>query len=251
MTSQTRWFPAVPDSLRDVRSFVRSLAGSAGIDGDGLRDLLVAVTEAVDNAVIRGGASVVGVTWEPQDQGVVLTVEDDGVFHAGDTPTSTLGLRLLFSVADEVEVRPGRPTWPGTVVRMLVRTWSLAESPDLTVPAGRPRILLVDGDRFSGHALAAFLHAEGYDVTLVASVAAADAALSGLPQLVIVDLMTSHGQGTRLCDDIKRDTAVPVIALSAIVPASQGSDLFLTKPAHPLQVLAAVRSLVEPAEGAP
>lgn len=252
MTGHTRWFAAVPGSLQEIRAFVRSLADDTGIAGDDLRDVLVAVGEAVDNSVTRGGASVVGVTWEPQDQGVVVTIEDDGVFDPGPgaDPARPLGLRLLLGVADEVEVRPGRPTWPGTVVRLLVRTWSRAGAVDLSVPAGRPRILLVDADRFSGNSLATFLHKEGYDVTLVSSVTAAEAALSGLPQLAIVDLMTSQGQGSRLCDDIKRDGAIPVIALSALVPASQGSDVFLAKPAHPLQVLAAVRSLVEPAEGA-
>lgn len=251
MTGHTRWFPAVPGSLHEVRAFVRSLADDSGLGGDDLRDVLVAVGEAVDNSVTRGGATVVGVTWDLQDQGVVVTIEDDGVFQSGSATDASLGLCLLFGVADEVEVRPGRPTWPGTVVRLLVRTWSRAEAPDLSGPVGRPRILIVDGDRFSAQSLAVFLQAEGYDVTQVSSVAAADAALSGLPQLAIVDLMTSHGQGSRLCDDIKRETGIPVIALSALVPASQGSDLFLAKPAHPLQVLAAVRSLVEPPEAQP
>ncbi|GLZ32290.1 hypothetical protein Lesp02_44780 [Lentzea sp. NBRC 105346] len=250
MTGHTRWFPAVPNSLQEVRSFVRALADGAGLHGDDKRDVLVAVAEAVDNSVSNDCASIVGVTWEPHDQGVVVTIEDDGVFEPGADP-KPLGMRLLFGVADEVEFRPGRPTWPGTVVRMLVRTWSRTEAPEISVSAGRPRILLVDGDRFSGHALASFLHAEGYDVTQVSSVAAAEAALSGLPQLAIVDLMTSHGRGGKLCEDIKRDTVIPVVALSVLVPARHSSDAFLLKPAHPLQVLTAVRSLLEPAEGQP
>ena len=178
MTAQTRWFPAIPASLPEIRAFVRDLAGESGLSGDDARDVLLAVSEAADNAERRAGASIVGVTWEPRDHAVLLTIEDDGVFdHEGSASARPLGLRLLFGIADEVQVRPGKPTWPGTVVRALVRVWSRAGVPDLPAPPGRPRVLLLDGDRFSGQSLAAFLHAEGYDVTLVTTVAAAESVL--------------------------------------------------------------------------
>ncbi|ANZ34800.1 hypothetical protein BBK82_00620 [Lentzea guizhouensis] len=246
MSAQTRWFPAIPGSLPEIRAFVRGLAGESGLGGDDLRDVLLAVAEAADNAVQRAGASVVGVTWEPRDHAVLLTIEDDGVFdlRAG-TAARPLGLRLLFGVADEVQVRPGKPTWPGTVVRALVRVWSRAGVPDLPAPPGRPRVLLVDGDRFSGQALAAFLHAEGYDVTAVTTVAAAEAALQPPPRLAIVDLLTSHGEGTRFAT-VARTFGVPVVAVSAIEPAAPLADAYLPKPAHPLCVLAAVRDLLSP-----
>lgn len=169
----TRWFPAVPGSLPEVRRHVRRLADRSGLDGDEVRHVLVAVGEAVANSVACGNASVVGVTWDSHHQGVRLTVEDDGVFDHGPSGRPTLGMRLLLGVADEVEVRPGRPTWPGTVVRMLVRTWS------------RPRILLVDDDPATGHELAAALHAEGYDATLTPVV-------TGDAELVIATREVEH-----------------------------------------------------------
>jgi anti-sigma regulatory factor (Ser/Thr protein kinase) len=147
----THWFPAVPGSLSSVRRHVRRLADRSGLDGDDVRHVLVAVGEAVDNSVTCADASVVGVTWDPRALGVLLTVEDDGVFDRGPVWGPNPGMRLMLGVADEVEVRPGRPTWPGTVVRMFVRTQSCHS----------PQILLVDEDPATGHELAAVLHAGG------------------------------------------------------------------------------------------
>ncbi|MCP2243270.1 ATP-binding protein [Lentzea aerocolonigenes] len=243
MNAQTRWFPAIPGSLPEIRTFVRDLAGASGLNGDDARDVLLAVSEAADNAVRRAGASVVGVTWEPRDQAVLLTIEDDGVFDYDGASVRPLGLPLLFGIADEVQVRPGRPTWPGTVVRALVRLWSTV--PDVLAPSGRPRVLLVDGDRFSGQSLAAFLHAEGYEATLVTTVAAAESALESPPALAVVDLLTSRGEGTRFAAEA-RTSGVPVVAVSAIEPAAGVADAYLPKPAHPLRVLAAVRDLLSP-----
>lgn len=246
MNAQTRWFPAVPGSLPEIRAFVRDLAGESALNGDDLRDVLLAVAEAADNAVRRAGASIVCVTWEPRDHAVLLTIEDDGVFDLdAGTSARPLGLRLLYGVADEVQVRPGRPTWPGTVVRALVRVWSRALSADVPVPPGRPRVLLVDGDRFSGQSLAVFLQTEGYDATVVTTVAAAESALEALPSLVIVDLLTSHGEGARFAA-VARTFGVPVVAVSAIEPAEHVADTYLPKPAHPLRVLAVVRELLSP-----
>jgi anti-sigma regulatory factor (Ser/Thr protein kinase)/CheY-like chemotaxis protein len=246
MSAQTRWFPAVPGSLPEIRAFVRDLADESGLHGDDARDVLLAVSEAADNAVRRAGASVVGVTWEPRDHAVLLTIEDDGVFDidAGSS-ARPLGLRLLLGIADEVQVRPGKPTWPGTVVRALVRVWSRAGAPDLPAPPGRPRVLLVDGDRFSGQSLAAFLQAEGYDVTLVTTVQAAEPVLETPPAVAIVDLLASHGEGTRFAA-VARTFGVPVVAVSAIEPATHVADAYLPKPAHPLRVLAAVRDMLSP-----
>ena len=246
MSAQSRWFPAVPGSLPEIRAFVRGLAGESGLNDDDARDVLLAVSEAADNAVRRAGASIVGVTWEPRDHAVLLTIEDDGVFDLVTEPSARpLGLRLLYGIADEVQVRPGKPTWPGTVVRALVRVWSRAGVPDLPAPPGRPHVLLVDGDRFSGQSLAAFLHAEGYDATLVTTVADAESALETLPALAVVDLLTSHGEGTRFAA-VARTYGVPVVAVSAIEPATHVADAYLPKPAHPLSVLAAVRDLLSP-----
>ncbi|GGU59263.1 hypothetical protein GCM10010178_59390 [Lentzea flava] len=232
--------------MPEIRAFVRDLAGESGLNDEDARDVLLAVSEAAENAVWRSGASVVGVTWEPRDHAVLLTIEDDGVFdHDRGDSSRPLGLRLLFGIADEVQVRPGRPTWPGTVVRVLVRVWSRAGVPDPPAPPGRPRVLIVDGDRFSGQSLAAFLHAEGYDATLVTTVDAAESALESPPALAIVDLLTSHGEGTRFAA-VARAFGVPVVAVSAIESATSVADAYLPKPAHPLRVLAAVRDLLSP-----
>jgi anti-sigma regulatory factor (Ser/Thr protein kinase)/CheY-like chemotaxis protein len=241
-------FPAIANALREVRAFVSELAGAAGITGDDLDKILLVVNEAATNAVEHSGGHVVRVLWEDHDQGVRVTVEDDGVFDLRGRPGGDggYGLKLAFGLADEVQVRAGRPGAPGTMVRLHIRTHARAGVGPAGTGAGRQRLLLVDGDRFSGRSLASFLEAEGYEVTLAASVEAGRAALSFPPHLMIVDLMTSNGRAGQLCAEIKQRSTAPVVALSLLRPRAlpQGADRFVRKPAHPLEVLTAVRQLL-------
>lgn len=77
------------------------------------------------------------------------------------------------------------------------------------------------------------------------AIAAAEESLQSPPALAIVDLLTSHGEGTRFAA-AARTFGVPVVAVSAIEPATHVADACLAKPVHPLRVLAAVRDLLHP-----
>ena len=238
-------FAATANALREIRAFLTDLASTSGIEGDDLHKILLVANEAATNAVEHSGGGVVRVRWEEHGQGVRVTVEDDGVF---DMRRSTggdggYGLKIVLGLAEEVLVRAGRPGAPGTTVRLQVRTRARAVAGAGT---GRQRLLIVDGDRFSGRSLASFLEAEGYEVRLAPSVEAGRSAMSSPPDLMIVDLMTSNGLAGQLCAEIKALSGAPVVALSAFTPRAlpQGADRFVRKPAHPLEVLMAVRQLV-------
>src|SRR5665213_3409912 len=66
------------------------------------------------------------------------------------------------------------------------------------------RILIADDDRFTSHTLADTLRRANFDVEIASSAAAAcDVAEVVLPELVIVDLMTSRPDGVALCRALK------------------------------------------------
>jgi DNA-binding response OmpR family regulator len=149
----------------------------------------------------------------------------------------------VLALADEVTVRAGRRAERGTVVRIHLGSRSPVSAAPVDA-SGRVRLLVVDGDRFSGRSLSSFLTAEGYEVALAASVQAGRDALTCPPDLAIVDVMTSNGLAAGLCEEIA-GAGIPVLAMSVLPPAAAlRSERFVRKPAHPLEVLAVVRQLL-------
>ncbi|MCK2218336.1 ATP-binding protein [Actinomadura sp. ATCC 31491] len=239
-------FPVSREVLADIRAFVGRLAEEAGF-AERERDRIVLITHELSaNAVEHGAADVVCVRWEDTDQGVWITVSDQGVFEVGTTSGDRgRGLRIVLALADEVTIRPGRRGEQGTTVRLRVPVRAGRAGAATARPAP-PRVLLVDGDRFAGRSLSSFLDAEGYPTVVTGSAQAGRAAAASPPRVAIVDLMTSNGLTVQLCDDLMR-AGVPVLALSILPPPRDlRSSRFLRKPVHPLEVLAAVRLLTEP-----
>ncbi|MFB9877507.1 ATP-binding protein [Planobispora siamensis] len=239
-------FPVSPEVLGDIRAFVTRLAEEAGV-ADGERERIVLVTHELSaNAVEHGATDMIYVRWEDTDQGVWITVSDQGVFEVGGAIGERgLGLRIVLALADEVTIRPGRRDEQGTMVhlRMPVRAGRISAATAAPAPPG---LLLVDGDRFAGRSLSAFLEAEGYPTVVAGSAQAGRAASASLPRLAIVDLMTSNGLGVQLCEELTR-AGVPVLAMSILAPpVNLQAGRFLRKPVHPLEVLTAVRLLTEP-----
>ncbi|MET0416213.1 MAG: ATP-binding protein [Actinoplanes sp.] len=239
-------FPASPEVLRDIRAFVTRLAQEAGFAERELERIVLVTHELSANAVEHSATEVVSVRWEDTDQGVWITVSDDGVFEAGGgTGERGRGLRIVLGLAEEVTFRPGRHGEQGTVVRLRVPVRA-GRAPEAAGDPAPPPILIVDGDRFAARSLSSFLDAEGFPTVMTGSVQAGRAASASSPRLAIVDLMTSNGLAVRFCADLLQ-TGVPVLAMSILPPpAGLRSSRFLRKPVHPLEVLAAVRQLTEP-----
>ncbi len=112
------------------------------------------------------------------------------------------------------------------------------------------KILVADDEANIIKLLRLYLREAGYEV-----VAARDGreALerfrSEAPDLVVLDLMMPHLNGFDVCTEIRKDSDVPVIMLTArsddvdkIVGLEMGADDYITKPFNPREVVARVKA---------
>jgi PAS domain S-box-containing protein len=118
----TRSFPAEPLSLAENRRALRVWLGSAGADPDTINDLLVAMNEAVTNAIEHayrpGETGTVHLDADLDTSGVLrIAVRDNGRWlHTGSSPAHRgRGLKLMRALADAVDVVTGTE---GTTVRL-------------------------------------------------------------------------------------------------------------------------------------
>ncbi len=127
----TLTFPAKPDYLVLSRLALSGLARAYPFDPDVLADLKLAITEACGNAVrhayeaesddrpVSVSFEVVGEKLEivVQDRGSGLDRPPDHEWSMPDEPESGMGLAIIRTVVDELEVGRGEGG-RGTVVRM-------------------------------------------------------------------------------------------------------------------------------------
>ena len=255
MTYRERAFPAEATALRHIRGFLTEYCDAAAIEQGDVDRILLATNEAATNAIEHSDCTTVRVRWERHSDDVRITVIDDGVFYVRrhSMDHRGYGLKILIGLADEVRISAGRPRPAvpgsrGTTVQFRLRTHPIRQEEHARPGSHRPRLLVVDEDRFSGRALMSFLDRHGYDITLAPSVEAGRTALGEPQHLAIVDLTTSDGRAVRLCEEIEQCFAVPVVAVSVLPPGPAlppGVDRFIAKPAHPLEVLTVVRQLLD------
>jgi CheY-like chemotaxis protein len=113
----------------------------------------------------------------------------------------------------------------------------------------RPIVLLAERDPTAAELERFYLRTEGYDVRLAFAVDEAEEHWrSSRPELAIVDLMISGGQGAQLCERLKRDEAGAVLAVSVLQAGDDalvaGADAFLQKPLDPLELVSTVKDLL-------
>ena len=110
-------------------------------------------------------------------------------------------------------------------------------------------VLLAERDPVSAELQEFFLRTEGYDVHLALAVDDAEEQwLESRPQLAIVELMISGGQGAELCRRLKQHRAEAVLAISVLEARDEalaaGADAFLQKPFDPLELVSTVKDLL-------
>jgi two-component system OmpR family response regulator len=120
-------------------------------------------------------------------------------------------------------------------------------------------ILIVDDDSEIRSLLGEYFEKNGYRVRAVPDGRGMRAALKGFrPDLVILDLMIPGEDGLALCRELRSQTNVPVLMLTArgeetdrIVGLEMGADDYVAKPFHPRELLARVKSILRRARSLP
>ncbi len=120
------------------------------------------------------------------------------------------------------------------------------------------KILIVEDEPKIARTVRLYLEQAGFQVTTVHDGALAMPAFRHeRPDLVILDLLLPHVDGWEICRQIRRESGVPIIMLTArdqetdrIVGLELGADDYITKPFSPREVVARVRAVLRRVQGA-
>src|SRR3954471_6491747 len=123
---------------------------------------------------------------------------------------------------------------------------------DGDMASGRRTILLVEDEPAIAEPLAETLTREGFHLEVAGTAAAAVEAAARLrPDLILLDLMLPDGSGYDVCRDVRRDSQVPIIMLTArgeedgsVIGLELGSDDYVVKPFSAREVVARVRAVL-------
>lgn len=116
----------------------------------------------------------------------------------------------------------------------------------------RQKILIVDDDRKTTELVRLYLENDGYQVftAMDGRVALTDIRKYS-PDLIVLDLMLPKVDGLDVCRQIRTESNVPIIMLTArtteedkLLGLDMGADDYITKPFSPREVLARVRAVL-------
>jgi DNA-binding response OmpR family regulator len=124
---------------------------------------------------------------------------------------------------------------------------------------GRRTILLVEDELSITEPLAAALERDGFDTRLAGTVEEAlEQARRSEPDLVLLDVMLPDGSGFDVCRELRRDSNVPIIMLTArgeeadrVIGLELGADDYVVKPFSAREVAARIRAVLRRAESEP
>lgn len=113
------------------------------------------------------------------------------------------------------------------------------------------KVLVVDDDEKILKVLTAYLEKEGYTViTAVDGWEAVDKERVSRPDIVLLDVMLPSLDGWGVCKEIRRNSSVPIIMLTArdaeadrIIGLELGADDYVVKPFSPKEVIARIRAI--------
>ena len=124
-----------------------------------------------------------------------------------------------------------------------------------------PKILVVDDDAALAEMLTIVLRGEGFETEVVGDgVQAIETFRAVQPDLVLLDLMLPGKSGIDVCRDIRAESRVPIVMLTAktdtvdvVLGLESGADDYIMKPFKPKELVARVRARLrrnedEPAE---
>ena len=125
-------------------------------------------------------------------------------------------------------------------------------------PSAEAHVLVVDDDAQIRHLAAKLLREHGYRVSVARDGREMWQALDGTNvDLVILDIMLPGSNGLDLCREIRSQSALPVIMLTAlgtdtdrIVGLEIGADDYLPKPFNPRELLARINAVLRRARAA-
>jgi two-component system OmpR family response regulator len=125
--------------------------------------------------------------------------------------------------------------------------------------AQQAHVLVVDDDAEIRSLLRDYLGRNGYRVTVAADGKGLWAALkTAAPDLIVLDLMLPGDDGLTLCRDLRAQSEVPIIMLTArgeetdrIVGLELGADDYVAKPFSPRELLARMKSVLRRARSLP
>lgn len=117
-------------------------------------------------------------------------------------------------------------------------------------------VLVAEDDTMQAELVRRSLLAEGHTATVVGDGASAlDAVRRLRPDLVVLDLMLPVLDGFEVCRVLSRDTAVPVVMLTArsteddvLLGLGMGADDYLTKPYSPRELMARIHAVLRRAD---
>ena len=118
-------------------------------------------------------------------------------------------------------------------------------------------IVIVDDDEHIRELASIYLEKEGFRVECAADGSSAvDKVRAAHPALVVLDLMLPGRSGYDVCRDVRQESDVPIIMLTArnedidkIVGLELGADDYLTKPFNPRELVARVKAILRRADG--
>src|ERR1700674_1341368 len=125
--------------------------------------------------------------------------------------------------------------------------------------AVKSKVLVVDDEAHIVELARIYLSREGYEVEGVGDGSQALARFNQLkPDLVILDIMLPGTDGLTICKEIRKQSQVPIIMLTArdditdkVVGLEVGADDYLTKPFHPQELVARAKALLRRARVEP
>ena len=117
---------------------------------------------------------------------------------------------------------------------------------------------MVEDERSITDPLSEALEREGFDTSVAGTVAdALESARATEPDLVLLDVTLPDGSGYDVCRELRRDSEVPIIMLTArgeetdrVVGLELGADDYIVKPFSAREVVARIRAVLRRA-GAP